>query len=415
MKRIVITGMGAVTPIGIGVDTYWNNLVNGISGIDFITNFDTSGLPVKIAAELKGFNPLDYISKKQEKELSPFMQYAYIAASEAFRQSGFEKGDEHTAITMGTALDGISTVCETQQGIDFGKASKVSPRFIPKVMGNICASVVSIEREIKGPSMTVNTACSSGADAFTLGCMFIESGQADIAVVMGAESIFCSLVMAGLAQSKALSLESEDIKNACKPFDLNRNGFVMGEGGGAMIIETEEHALSRGAVILAEVAGYANTSDAYHITHPHPEGDGAARCMRAALKKAGMRPEQVEYINAHGTSTKVGDAIETKAIKEVFGSDVLVSSTKGATGHLMGAGGITELIACVNAVNYGVLPPTLNYNMPDPECDLNYIPNNAVKKEITAAASNAFGFGGQNSTLIVKKYFKEALINYSAQ
>lgn len=404
MKKIVITGMGAVTPVGIGVDTYWKNLINGVCGIDFIKNFDTSELPVKVGAQIKDYNPLDYLSKKQEKELSVFMQYAYIAANEAFSQSGIEKGDDRTAIVMGTALAGISTICETQQEIDFGKATKVSPRFIPKVMGNICASIFAIEHEIKGPSMTVNTACSSGADAFILGCMFLESGQADSALIMGGESIFCSLAMSGLAQSKALSLESENPLRACTPFDLNRNGFVMGEGGGAVVIETEEHALARGAKILAEVAGYANTSDAYHITHPHPDGDGAERCMRAALLKAGMKPEDVGYINTHGTSTKVGDAIETSAIKRVFGKDITVSSTKSATGHLMGAGGITELIACVNAINYGILPPTLNYTTPDPECDLNCIPGKAMEKNIKAAASNAFGFGGQNSTLIVKKY-----------
>ena len=403
MKKIVITGMGAVTPIGIGVDKYWENLIAGVSGIDTLTRVDTERLNVKVGAEVKNFDASEYMSKKTEKELSLFMQYGYAAAMEALNQSGIENGNDKMAVIMGTALSGITSVCETQKVVDEGKSSKVNPRFITQAMGNICASIIATEKQITGPCMTVGTACSSGGDALSLACMTILCGDADAALVVGAEATLTWTVISSLATARALSANPNP-KSACCPFDESRSGFIMGEGGGAVVIETEESALKRGAVILGEIAGFANNNDAYHIMHPHPEGDGAKRCMQRALDRAGMKPEEIGYINTHGTSTKVGDVIETGAIKSIFGKNVPVSSTKAATGHLMGAGGLTELIACVNAVRYGVLPPTLNLKNPDPECDLDYIPNTARKCEINAAMSNAFGFGGQNSSIIVKKY-----------
>ncbi len=406
-KRLVITGMGAVTPIGTGVDTYWNNLIDGICGIDRITRFDASSLAVQIAAEIKDFNPKDHISSKLIREMDLFQQYAYAAANEALTQSmlSVESNADRIGIVMGTAMNGIAAIAQTQEELCSGKAKKVSPRFVPKILGNLAPAQFSIAKGIHGPSYTLNTACSSGGDALAMAATIIQCGQADAMVVMGGESSLCPVVLGSLAQAKALSRNNENPKAACRPFDADRDGFIMGEGGGSLILETEESALSRGADILAELAGYANTSDGYHVTSPDPSGRGAVACMKNALSLAGMKPEQMGYVNAHGTSTPLGDPIETKAIKEVFGHMVPpVSSTKGATGHLMGAGGITEVIACIKGILTATLPPTLGYQTPDPECDLDYIPGKARHAAIDAAMSNALGFGGQNSSIIVKKY-----------
>lgn len=406
-KKLVITGMGAVTPIGIGVDKYWSSLIDGICGIDRITRFDASGLAVQIAAEVKDFEPKNYLSAKLIREMDLFQQYAYAAADEALAQSGFpvEENPGRIGLLMGTAMNGIATTAETQAELSSGKSKKVSPRFVPKILGNLAAAQFSIAKGIHGPSYTLNTACSSGGDAIAMAATLIQSGQADAMVVMGGESSLCPVVLGSLAQAKALSRNNEHPKSACRPFDANRDGFIMGEGGGALILETEESALARNAEIFAELAGYANTSDGYHVTSPDPSGKGAVACMKLALSMAGMKPEQIGYINAHGTSTPVGDPIETRAVKEVFGqTPPPVSSTKGATGHLMGAGGITETIACIQAINTGILPPTVGYEIPDPECDLDYVPGKARKAEISGAMSNALGFGGQNSSLIVRKY-----------
>ncbi len=406
-KKLVITGMGAVTPIGIGVDRYWKSLIDGVCGIDRITRFDPSGLAVQIASEVKDFDPKDYLSTKLIREMDLFQQYAYAAADEALKQSGFQV-DGHSdriGLLMGTAMNGVATTADTQAELSTGKTKKVSPRFVPKILGNLAAAQFSIAKGIHGPSYTLNTACSSGGDAIAMAAMLIQSGQADAMVVMGGESSLCPVVLGSLAQAKALSKNNENPKSACRPFDADRDGFIMGEGGGALILETEESALVRNAVIFAELAGYANTSDGYHVTSPDPSGKWAVACMKLALSMAGLNPEQIGYINAHGTSTPLGDPIETRAIKEAFGeTPPPVSSTKGATGHLMGAGGITETIACIQAINTGLLPPTLGYQIPDPECDLDYVPGQARKAQVYAAMSNALGFGGQNSSIIVKKY-----------
>ena len=406
MKKIVITGMGAVTPLGIGVDTYWKNIISGMSGIDTIKSFDPSELAVQIAGEVKNFNPCDYMPKDLIRKTDPFMQYAYISAEEAIKQSSLEIDPTRTGIVMGTAMSGIATIAFTQDALSGASHKKVGPRFIPKILGNIAAANIAIDHNIQGPSFTVSTACSSGGDAVNMACMCIESGKADVMFAVGAESVLCPLVIYSLANAKALSRRNDTPSSASRPFDITRDGFVIGEGGGALILETEEHALARGAKIYGEIKGCGNTDDAYHVTAPHPEGRGAIECMKQAIADAGVDASEIGYINAHGTATNKGDAVETFSIKKVFGDKMpYVSSTKGATGHMMGAGGITEIITCVKAIETGVIPPTINLNEVDPECaGIDFVANTAKKADIKYAMSNAFGFGGQNSCIIVGKY-----------
>ena len=408
-NTLVITGMGAVTPVGIGVDAYWRALITGACGIGRITRFDASGLPVQIAAELKGFDPVEHMPKTLARTMDPFMQFAFAAAEEALADSGLaiEPESDRIGIVMGTAMDGVTTVARTQAAYDAGH--RVGPRFVPMTIGNIAAAQIAIAHGIHGPSLTLNTACSAGGDAMMTAAMLLKTGEADAVLAVGGESILCPIVVSGLSQAKALSRRNDDPEHACRPFDLNRDGFVIGEGGGALLIETEEHALARGAKIHAVLAGYANTSDAHHVTAPCPDGAGAAACMQRALARAGMQPSDIGYINAHGTSTPLGDKAETLAVKAVFGgreSAPPVSSTKSATGHLMGAGGLTEAIACIKAIQDGILPPTLHLDTPDPDCDLDYVPNAARKADISAAMSNSLGFGGQNSSIILSRYQK---------
>lgn len=408
-NTLVITGMGAVTPVGIGVDAYWRALIAGECGIGRITRFDASGLPVQIAAELKGFDPVEHMPKTLARTMDPFMQFAFAAAEEALADSGLaiEPESDRIGIVMGTAMDGVTTVARTQEAYDAGH--RVGPRFVPMTIGNIAAAQIAIAHGIHGPSLTLNTACSAGGDAMMTAAMLLKTGEADAVLAVGGESILCPIVVSGLSQAKALSRRNDDPEHACRPFDLDRDGFVIGEGGGALVIETEEHALARGAKIHAVLAGYANTSDAHHVTAPCPDGAGAAACMQRALARAGMQPSDIGYINAHGTSTPLGDKAETLAVKAVFGgreSAPPVSSTKSATGHLMGAGGLTEAIACIKAIQDGILPPTLHLETPDPDCDLDYVPNAARKADISAAMSNSLGFGGQNSSIILSRYQK---------
>ncbi|MFJ8065016.1 beta-ketoacyl-ACP synthase II [Psychrobacillus sp. NPDC096426] len=406
-ERIVVTGMGAITPIGIGVASYWKNLIAAQSGITFISRFDTTDLQVKIAAEIQDFSPADFLPKKLARNTDIFMQFALIAAEEALADSHVHLNPERIGIVLGTALGGISTVTSTQEHLTKSGSYRVSPFVVPKMLGNIAAAQISITHNIQGPSLTVNTACSSGADAIGMASMLLKSGQADVVVAVGAESILTSLMAAGLSSAKALSTESEHPEKASRPFDLLRNGFVMGEGGGAVVLERLDFAKERGAEIKAELLGYASNTDAYHVTSPEPTGRGQILCMQKAIKESGLEPSQIDYINAHGTSTKVGDRIETNTVKTVFGElvkKIPVSSTKGATGHLMGAGGITEVIACIKSIHEGIVPPTLNYEHPDPECELDYVPNQARKTDVRIAMSNAFGFGGQNTSLIMGQY-----------
>lgn len=405
-KRIVITGMGAVAPIGVGVTAYWNNLIEGKCGIGPLTRLDTANLPVQIGGEVRDFNPEQFIPKMDVGKMARFTQLAYAAAGEALSDSGVEIDPYRTGLTMGTAMNGVAEISQTQDAYT-RTGRKVSPRFVPKVLGNMAACQIAIAHNIQGPSFTLNTACSSGLDAITLAVMLLRNGTADVMLAVGGESIACPPVISSLATSNALSRNNDDPLHACRPFDRKRDGFVMGEGGGALVLETEEHALARGARIYGEVLGCGNNNDAYHITAPRPHGEGGARCMQLALEDAGLAPEQIGYVNAHGTSTPVGDTMECDAIRTVFGdyaARLPVSSTKGATGHLMGAGGITEVIACVLGIRDGVLPPTLNVTDPDPACGLDCVPLVARQKTYDIAMSNALGFGGQNASIIVGRY-----------
>lgn len=406
-ERIVITGMGAVTPLGIGVATFWNNLLMGQSGISSISRFDAKDLPVHIAAEVKPFTPEDYLPKKIVRQTDLFMQFALVAAREALMESQPQADPERIGIVVGTALGGIATITSTQEEVTRSGKYRVSPYFVPKILGNMAAAQIGIEHGFTGPSYTINTACSSGSDAIGMAAMLLKTGQADVIVAVGAETILCAVMDAGLASARALTTRNTNPEQASRPFDLQRDGFVMGEGAGAVVLERLATAKRREADIKAELLGYATCTDAYHITAPDPDGQGEIRSMRLALQDAKMAPTEIDYINAHGTSTKMGDRIESQSIKAVFGEhakNIPVSSIKGATGHLIGAGGVIEFIACIQSIQAGVVPPTLNYEHPDPECDLDYVPNQPRKASVKAAMSNSFGFGGQNSTLIVGEY-----------
>lgn len=402
-KKLVITGMGAVTPIGIGVNEYWDNLMAGETGIDYIKTVDIEDLPIKFAGEVD-FNPKDFIPRKKASEMDRFMQMAYVAAGEAL--SEVEIDPYRTGIVVGTALNGIRTITDTERAYLNSATKKVGPRFLPKSLGNVCASQIAIEHDLHGPSMTLNTACASGGDAISLASMMLQSGFADMMVAVGAESATEPIMIQSLASAKALSTRNDEPQKACRPFDIGRDGFVIGEGGGAVVIETEEHAKARGAHIYAELAGFGNNTDAYHPVTPRPDGEGEILCMKQAIEIAGIKPEDIGYINSHGTATPKGDVAETEAVKAVFGdatADLVLNSTKAATGHMMGAGGITEVITCIKSIETGLIAATLNLDNPDPECDLNYVSKVTFKK-LDYAMSNAFGFGGQNSSIIVGAY-----------
>lgn len=402
--RIAITGMGAVTPIGVGVDNYWHNLIAGKCGIGPITRFDASRLPTRIAAEVRDFQA--DIPRTVARASSPFMQFAFAAGSEALAQArlDIEKEQERIGVCMGTAMAGVTEIAEKAVEYIASVTGKISPHFVPRAIGNMAAAHLAINFGIRGPGFTLGTACSAGGDAMLTAAMLILAGSADAVLAIGAESILTPSVISSLAQAKALSRRNEDPAGASRPFDKNRDGFVIGEGAGALVVESEAHARQRGAPVLAWLSGWANTMDAWHITAPDPEGRGAARCMELALKQAGLAAADIDYINAHGTATQLGDAAETRALKAVFGAcPPPVSSTKGATGHLMGAGGLTEAIACVLAMRDGILPPTLNLEEYDPDCNLDYVPLAARKADIKTVMSNSLGFGGQNSSIILTR------------
>lgn len=408
-ERLVITGMGAVTPIGTGVEKYWRNLLAGHCGIDAISRFDASALPCKIAAEIRDFEPPETLPRQMTRYAAKFMQYAFVAGCEALAQSGLdlEKEPYQTGICMGTAMGGAAEMGQAEKRLLQNRSARVSPHFVPMVIGNMAAAHLAIAFGIKGPSLTVNTACSAGGDALMSAAFLIMSGQAEAVITMGGESIICASMVSSLAQARALSRRNENPARASRPFDRDRDGFVIGEGGGALVVEKESHAQKRGAKILAILSGFGNTLDAYHVTAPDPTGAGAARCMRIALEGAALDPCEIGYVNAHGTSTQLGDLAEAGALEQVFGNcpkPPAVSSTKGATGHLMGAGGLTELIACIMAINEGILPPTINLDNPDPEIDLDHVANVPRKASIEHAMSNSLGFGGQNSSIIVSRH-----------
>ncbi len=408
-EKIVITGLGAVTPIGIGVSTFWEHLLAGKSGIRTLDRLVDAGLPATVAAEVSDFQPDAYMPKKLARNSARFAQFAYVAAEEALLQSGLDLAKEHRriGITMGTALSGVSVTADTQAHMTETGKIKVSPRFVPQILGNIAASQIAIEKDLQGPCYTVSTACSSGADALDLACMLLHSSEADVVLAVGADSAQTPIVLSSLSMAKALS-PNPDPLTACRPFDEQRDGFVMGEGGGAMVLELESHALKRGANILGVFAGVANNTDAYHVVTPAPDGRGEIACMERALQNANLTPSDIGYVNAHGTSTAVGDPIECESIHKIFGDSMpFVSSTKGATGHMMGAGGIIEAIICLLSVRESVLPFTVGCRHPDASCSAPIITGKPRQCSISYAMSNSFGFGGQNASLIIGAYDHE--------
>ncbi|TGE40158.1 beta-ketoacyl-[acyl-carrier-protein] synthase II [Desulfosporosinus fructosivorans] len=408
--RAVITGMGVISPVGNHLDEFWDNLIAGKSGVGLLTRFDTSDLPTKVAAEVKNFEPTEWISKKESRHMDRFAQFAIAAAKLAVQDSGldFEKVDmERAGTVMGCGIGGVITFEEQKEVLMKKGSGRITPFFVPMLISNMAAGHISIEFGLLGSSMTIVTACASATNAIGEALRIIQRGEADVVLCGGTEAPITSLAFAGFCAAKTMSTEKENPEQASRPFDKRRSGFVMGEGAGVLVLESAEHAKARGAHIYAELAGYGSTSDAYHITSPAPGGAGAVRAMRLALKDAGVSGEDVSYINAHGTSTGPNDAAETAAIKTVFedhASKLAISSTKSMTGHLMGAAGAIEAIICALSIERGMIPPTTNYGEPDPECDLDYVPNLARKKVVNVALSNSLGFGGHNATIILKKF-----------
>lgn len=409
-KRVVITGLGAISPIGNNVNDLWDGIKTGKCGIDEITAFDTSTFKTKLAAEVKEYDPLNYFDAKQAKRLDRVSQFAIISAREAFKDSGITKENtdfEKVGIYVGSGIGGFATI-QNQCKIDFEKGnSRVSPMFIPMGICNMPAGNIAIDLGLKGESLAIVTACASSTHSIGEAYRNIKHGYQDVIFAGGAEAVICEVAVAGFENMKALS-NSTDKNRASIPFDKERSGFVMGEGAGIVVLEELEHALKRRTKIYAEIIGYGASSDAYHITSPDPEATGAIRAMKSAIEDAKIKPEDIDYINAHGTSTHLNDLTETKAVKGVLGdaSKVKVSSTKGNTGHLLGAAGVIEAIICTKAIENKLVPPTINYQVPDEECDLNVVLNKPVEQEINVAMSNSLGFGGHNATLVFKKFKK---------
>lgn len=409
-KRVVVTGMGAITPIGIGLDEYSKNLFQGTNGVDLITYFDTTLFDTKFAAEVKNFDPLNFLDKKTINRLDPFSQFALITAEMAFNDSGLnlDKLDKNRmGVVYGSGIGGMNTMTK-QHWIykEFGP-QKISPFFVPMMISDIAAGHISMKFQAKGPNYAVTSACATASHAIADAFMILQSGRADVLFCGGSEAAITELSIGGFNAMKALSTWNDRYKEASRPFDKDRNGFVMGEGGATLILEELEHALKRNAKIYAEVGGIGLTADAHHITAPAPGGEGAVRSMKEAINDAGISINDIDYINAHGTSTPYNDLNETLAIKTVFGEHaykLVVTSTKSMTGHLLGAAGGIEAIATILTINENKIPPTINLTNPDPELDLNYNPNGALNKEVNAAISNTFGFGGHNASILFKKF-----------
>lgn len=410
MKRVVLTGFGAVTPLGIGKDVFWDALLEGKSGVGYITRFDASEHDTKIAAEVKNFDPTAFMEKKEAKRMDLFAQYAVAGTKMALDDAGIDLSKintERAGAIIGSGIGGITTLEAEKEKLDEKGPGRISPLFIPMMIANMAAGQVSMTFGLKGSSMTITTACASATHAIGEAFRMIKSGYLDIAVSGGTESSITPLSMAGFISMKALSTRNEEPAKASRPFDKNRDGFVMGEGSGIVILEELEHALKRGARIYAEVVGYGSTSDAFHITQPDPEATGAMRAMALALEEGAASSCDIDYINAHGTSTYFNDKLETLAIKRLFGEyakNINISSTKSMTGHLLGAAGGVEAIATAMAIYTGVIPPTINYETNDEECDLDYTPNNAVKRSVRYGLSNSLGFGGHNASILLKRY-----------
>ncbi len=409
-RRVLITGLGVLAPNGNSTSGYWDALTAGKSGIGPITYFDTENLSVKIAGELSDFNPEDHFDRKEVRKMDPFTIYHMVASQEAITQSGLDQGDvnmERVGVIIGSGVGGIQTL-EDQYGIYSTRGQRrVSPFFVPRMIANIAAGNLAIKYGFQGPNNTVISACASGTDAIGSAFRTIQYGDADVMVTGGAEASITGLTISGFANIKALSTRNDDPTAASRPFDLDRDGFVLGEGSATLILEEAEHAKARGAPILAEMAGYGATDDAYHITQPAEGGLGAIRAMQNAVNDADLALEDVDYINAHGTSTPFNDKTESEAISSLFGDhaqNLKVSSTKSMVGHSLGASGALEAAACVKAIENKILPPTINYTTPDPECPLNYVPNEAVVADVNVTMSNSFGFGGHNGVIVIKRW-----------
>lgn len=407
-RRVVVTGMGIISPLGNSVSETWEAIKAGKNGIGPITRFDTTGFPATIAGEVRGFDPLDWIAKKEIKKMDRFAQYAIASAKMAIDDASLvidKSLASRVGVIIGSGVGGLPIIEKCHQTLLEKGPRKVTPFFITMVINNMASGQVSMITGAKGPNSCVTTACATGTHSIGDSFRIIQRGEADVMICGGAESCVSPLAVSGFAAAKALSTRNDDPEHASRPFDRDRDGFVLSEGAGVLILEEYERARVRGVRIYSEVIGYGMSSDAYHITAPSPDGEGAAACMNAALKDSGLQPEEIDYINAHGTST-YADAIETKAIKKVFGDyayKLAVSSTKSMTGHLLGAAGGVEAVFIVKSMEEGILPPTTNLIEPDPECDLFYVPNKSVKKEVRVAISNSFGFGGTNASLIMRK------------
>ena len=410
MKKVVVTGMGVVSPVGSKVPKFWEAVKNGRSGIEIVTRVDPAKFVTKVAAEVKDFNPEDFIPKKEARRTDPFVQFTMGAAAEAIQDSGLDLAKlngERMGAVIGSGIGGLKTMEEQQRILIEKGPDRVSPFFIPMMIADMASGMVAIKYGAKGPNYAMVSACASAGHALSESFKLIKYGEADVMIAGGAEASICETGMAGFCNMKAMSTRFDPPAKACCPFDLKRDGFVMGEGAGVIILESEEHAKARGARIYAEFCGGGASCDAYHITAPSETGDGAARAMSEALRLTGVRPDEVDYINAHGTSTPLNDKQETAAIKKVFGDHakkLSISSTKSMIGHLLGASGAVEFITCVLSIRDSIITPTINLDDPDPELDLNYTPNKAVEKNIRIAISNSFGFGGHNACLVVRKY-----------
>lgn len=410
MVRVVVTGLGAVAPNGIGTQTFWENLLNGVSGVAPITRFDASKHDTQIAGEVKGFDPLQWIEKKEARKMDLFIHFAVAAGQMAYDDSALKVTDdnrERVGVFVGTGMGGIPALEESHRILMEKGPGRISAFFIPSIITNLASGQISMRFGMKGPNSCVSTACATGNHAIGDSFRIIQRGEADVMLAGGSEAVITPLTIGGFCAMKALSTRNHEPTRASRPFDKDRDGFVMGEGSGILVLESLEHARRRRAKVYAEIVGYGMSADAYHITQPAPEGEGAVRSMRLALQDAALAPSLVDYINAHGTSTPAGDLNETLAIKAVFGNharSLAVSSTKSMTGHLLGAAGGIESLITVLAIARGMLPPTINYDTPDPECDLDYVPNSARRKDVRYAMTNSFGFGGTNATLVFKKF-----------
>jgi len=409
-RRVVVTGIGLVSPLGIGTEATWDGLVAGRSGASAITRFDTTGFAVRIAAEVKGFDPEDWIEPKEVKKFDLFVHYAVAASEMALEESGLEITEENAnrvGVVIGSGIGGFPLIERQHDQLRDRGPKRVSPFFIPGAIINMCSGLVSIRTGAKGPNMATCTACSTSAHAISDALLYIRHGYADAIIAGGSEAVISPMPLAGFSSMRALSTRNDEPERASRPWDKDRDGFVIGEGAGVVVLEELEHAKRRGAPILAEVLGFGMTSDAFHISAPCEDGDGAMRVIRCALDDASLNPEDVDYINAHGTATPAGDVVETRAIKGVFGAsakNVMVSSTKSMTGHLLGAAGGFEFGVIVLSLVHGIAPPTINLDEPEPENDLDYVPHTAREAEIKVALTNSFGFGGTNACLAIGKY-----------